>query len=57
LLVISGELDPAATPEQGAFIAEKVPGARLVVLPGVAHMAVVEDHAGVTSALLDFFSA
>jgi 3-oxoadipate enol-lactonase len=57
LLVISGELDPAATPEQGAFIAKQVPGARLVVVPGVAHMAVVEDHAAVISALREFFSA
>jgi pimeloyl-ACP methyl ester carboxylesterase len=57
LLVISGELDPAATPEQGAFIAEQVPGARLVVVAGVAHMAVVEDHAAVTLALREFFSA
>jgi 3-oxoadipate enol-lactonase len=56
LLVISGEFDPAATPEQGAFIAKHAPGARLVVLPGVAHMAVVEDHAAVTSALLEFFA-
>jgi pimeloyl-ACP methyl ester carboxylesterase len=57
MLVISGELDPAATPEQGAFIAQQVPGARLVVVPGVAHMAVVEDHAAVTLALREFFTA
>jgi 3-oxoadipate enol-lactonase len=57
LLVISGELDPAATPEQGAFIADHVAGARLVVLPGLAHMAVVEGHAAVSSALTEFFAA
>lgn len=57
LLVISGELDPAATPEQGAFIAQEVPGAHLVVVPGVAHIAVVENHAAITSALREFFTA
>lgn len=56
LLVISGELDPATTPEAGAFIAERVPGARQVVIPGASHLAVAEDPRAVSSALLDFFA-
>lgn len=56
LLVISGELDPAAPPEAGAFIAEHVPGARQIVIKGAAHMAVAEKPGECTSALLDFFA-
>jgi 3-oxoadipate enol-lactonase len=57
VLVISGELDPATTPEQGAFIAATVPGARQIVIAGVSHQAVVEKPAIVGQALVDFFAS
>ena len=41
-LVIAGELDPATPPEHGRRIADTVPGASLVVVPGAAHLANVE---------------
>ena len=42
-LVISGEDDVATPPEDGAFLAASIPGAELMVLPGCAHLANVEQ--------------
>lgn len=56
VLVISGELDPATPPEQGALIAATVPGARQIVINGVSHQAVVEKPAVVGQVLVDFFA-
>lgn len=56
MLVISGELDPGTPPEQGALIAEAVPGARQVVIAGVSHQAVVEKPSVVGQILVDFFA-
>jgi 3-oxoadipate enol-lactonase len=41
-LVVAAAQDPATPPEHGARIASAVPGARLVVLDGAAHLAGVE---------------
>lgn len=41
-LVIAGSADPATPPEHGQRIADAVPGARLVVVPDVAHLGNVE---------------
>ncbi|MGI8531527.1 MAG: 3-oxoadipate enol-lactonase [Geodermatophilaceae bacterium] len=41
-LVLAGAADPATPPEQGQRIAEGIPGARLVVVPDVAHLATLE---------------
>ncbi|MDH6532533.1 3-oxoadipate enol-lactonase [Aurantimicrobium minutum] len=56
VLVISGEVDPAATPEAGAQIAHEVPGARQVIIPGTSHQAVVEKPLDVARTLTDFFA-
>ena len=51
-LVISGEDDVATPPEDGAFLAESIPGAELTVLPECAHLANVEQPTLFTRALL-----
>jgi 3-oxoadipate enol-lactonase len=56
-LVISGEDDVAAPPADGAFLAESIHGAELVVLPGAAHLANVEEPNLFDQALLGFLSA
>lgn len=56
VLVISGELDPAAPPAAGALIAEKVPGATQHVIAGIAHQATIENPAEVARVLNDFFA-
>lgn len=42
-LVVAGELDPATPVEHGELIAAAVPGARLELLPGVAHLGSYES--------------
>lgn len=51
-LVIAGEQDPATPPWRGAVIAAGVPGARLLVIRGAAHLACVSNAAEVTAALV-----
>ena len=51
-LVIAGAEDPATPPWHGAVIASSVPGARLRVIRGAAHLANVSAAAEVTAALL-----
>jgi 3-oxoadipate enol-lactonase len=41
-LVISARQDPAAPPEHGQAIAERIPGARFEILDGAAHLANLE---------------
>ena len=41
-LVIAGAEDPATTVGDAEFLAEHIPGARLTVIPGAAHLANVE---------------
>jgi 3-oxoadipate enol-lactonase len=42
-LVIAGAEDPATTVVDAEFLAERIPGARLAVIPGAAHLANVEQ--------------
>jgi 3-oxoadipate enol-lactonase len=51
-LVIAGAEDPATPPWHGAVIASSIPGARLRVIRGAAHLANVSAAAEVTAALL-----
>jgi len=51
-LVIAGAEDPATPPWHGAAIASAIPGARLRVIRGAAHLANVSSAAEVTAALL-----
>jgi 3-oxoadipate enol-lactonase len=51
-LVIAGADDVATPPEDGAFLAESIPGAELTVLPGCAHLANIEQATLFTKTLL-----
>jgi len=52
-LIISAAEDPATPPAHGAVIARAIPGARLRVIRGAAHLANVGAPGEVTAALLD----
>ncbi len=53
-LVMTGELDVSSPPERARVIAERIPGARLHVIPGAPHMAHMECPELFNSALLEF---
>jgi 3-oxoadipate enol-lactonase len=57
VLVISGEMDPGSPPAAGAIIAETVPGAQQVVIPGSSHIAVVEKPLEVAKAMVEFLAS
>jgi 3-oxoadipate enol-lactonase len=52
-LVIAGADDPATPPEHAAFLADRIAGASLVVLPDAAHLANVERPAAFSEAVLE----
>ena len=54
-LVVSGTHDPAATPSDGHFLAERISGARYAEL-GTSHLSNIEDPARFTREVLDFLS-
>ena len=54
-LVVSGELDPATTPDDGRRLAGLIPGARFELLPQASHMLSVEKPREL-AALIDGFS-
>ena len=53
-LVMTGEDDPGNTPAMARAMAELIPGARLVVLPGLRHMALAESPPAVNEPLCAF---
>lgn len=55
-LVVHGEVDPIPW-EFGKLIADRIPGARLVVIPGASHFPFVEDRAAFLAAVREFVSA
>jgi 3-oxoadipate enol-lactonase len=56
-LVVVGGDDPGTPPAMSRVLAERIPGARLEVLPGVKHAAVVERAADFVRLLGDFIDA
>jgi 3-oxoadipate enol-lactonase len=55
-LVISGAHDPATTPADGRFLAERIPNARYVELNG-AHLCNIEDAERFTREVCDFLNS
>jgi 3-oxoadipate enol-lactonase len=53
-LILVGELDEPTPPARAQAMAEAIPGARCIVIPGVGHLSPVEGAHQVTHALLDF---
>lgn len=51
--ILAGEHDPGTTVEDAKFLQDRIPGARLVILPA-AHISNVEAAAQFNAALLDF---
>ena len=56
-IVLVGELDALTPPADAQAMAETIPGARLVVIPGASHLSPMERPGAVAAALGDFFAA
>jgi pimeloyl-ACP methyl ester carboxylesterase len=55
-LVMTAEDDKGNSPDMARRMALRIPGARLTVLPGLRHMALVENPSAVNSELLRFLA-
>jgi 3-oxoadipate enol-lactonase/4-carboxymuconolactone decarboxylase len=55
-LVLVGELDPSTPVAAAEALRDAIPGARLAVIPGAAHIPMVERPDEVTAAILDFLT-
>ena len=53
-LVMTGEDDPGNTPAMSRAMAGQIPGARLVILPGLRHMALAESPEAINEPLCAF---
>jgi pimeloyl-ACP methyl ester carboxylesterase len=53
-VIADGEHDEAIRPEHNEEMARQVPGAKLLILPGVSHFAMWQDPAGFNAAVLAF---
>jgi 3-oxoadipate enol-lactonase len=56
-LVIAGDLDQGTPPAMSKAIADRVPGARLAVIPGASHLSAVEKPAEFAALVSDFLAA
>jgi 3-oxoadipate enol-lactonase len=56
-LVINGENDRLVPSANGSLIAERIPGAKLVLLPHASHIITTDQSAAAHQALLEFLSA
>jgi 3-oxoadipate enol-lactonase len=54
-LVIGGEHDPNTTPAQMRALAQAIPGARTVIVPGAGHLSPLERPDPVNEALIELF--
>lgn len=56
-VVVAAELDPSTPPDDGRVLADGIPGARFVLIPGAAHLAPVERAEDVTAVLVEHLEA
>ena len=54
--IADGEHDEAIRPEHTRYLAATIPGARLVILPGLSHFAFLQDPQAANAAVLEFLA-
>jgi pimeloyl-ACP methyl ester carboxylesterase len=57
VLVVVGEEDEVTPPARARAMAEAIPGARVVVIPGAGHVPPLERPAATTQTLVEFLRA
>ena len=55
-LVVHGELDPLVPVENGRYLADHIPGARLILYPDTGHIAIIERADDYNQAVLGFLA-
>ena len=55
--IVDGDHDEAIVPAHTEYLAKAIPGARLIVLPGLSHFAMLQDPAAFDAALTGFIDA
>jgi pimeloyl-ACP methyl ester carboxylesterase len=55
-LVIHGDVDILVPPENGRIVAERIPGAELIMIPGVGHMFFWEEPEQTARVVTEFLS-
>jgi pimeloyl-ACP methyl ester carboxylesterase len=53
-LVVHGELDALVPPENGRIIADRIPGAELVMIPNANHVLMTDQPEHVSEVLLEW---
>ena len=56
-LVVHGDADTVVDPGNGKLLADRIPGARLVIFPGLGHLLFWQDPDGFTDAVTSFLLA
>ncbi len=56
VLVVTGELDGPTPPADGTFMAERIPGARLEIIPRAGHLSNLEEPQAFTDAIRSFLN-
>ena len=56
MLIVDGEHDEAIRRDHTEMLARVVPGAQLLILPGVSHFAMLQDPAEFNAAVLNYLA-
>ncbi len=56
VVIADGDHDEAIKREHTEYLARSIPGAKLAILPGLSHFAMIQDPAAFNSVLLSFLS-
>jgi pimeloyl-ACP methyl ester carboxylesterase len=54
MAIVDGDHDEAIEPDHTRYLARTIPGAQLIILPGVSHFAMLQDPAAFNAAMLGF---
>jgi 3-oxoadipate enol-lactonase len=54
-LVLTGDADLLVPPDNSKILAERIPGAKLIIVPGGGHQILVEQPEACNKAIMDFF--
>jgi pimeloyl-ACP methyl ester carboxylesterase len=55
--IVDGDHDEAIKRDHTEYLARAIPGARLIILPGLSHFAMLQNPAAFNAAMLDFLDA